>query len=114
VVGLRPARLRRAPIDNPRFIEVDMRLDQTGATKEPRGIMAGCICRDRGLDGGDATICDAYIDGSVFRPGQAGVGNYKIQHRCHPLASGGVGIAHVFVFAKDGAALLDLEMPAKP
>ena len=88
-----------------------MRFDQTGATKEPSSVMARCICRDRGLDGGDTTFRDAYINGSVFRPGQSGVCNHEIQHRYHaPGSGGGVRIVHVFAFAKrkDGAALLDL------
>src|SRR5215471_436022 len=69
VVRLRPTRLRRAPVDDSRLIEVDVRFDQTGATQEPAGVVAGCICRDHGLDGGDAAVRDAYIYGSVFRPG---------------------------------------------
>src|SRR5262249_11749165 len=44
VVRLRPTRLRRTPIDDSRFIEVDVRFDQTGATQEPASVMAAGIC----------------------------------------------------------------------
>jgi len=91
---------------------MNVRLDQTAATQETGSIMARYICRDRGLDGGDLTFRDAYINGSVFQSGQAGVRNHEIQHRCHPPASDGclVRIVYVFAFAKrkHGAAPLDL------
>ena len=55
--------LRRAAIDDPRFVEMDMGLDQAGACQPPACVIGLRLCREVRADCDDPAVFDADIDG---------------------------------------------------
>ena len=81
VVRLAAARLRRATVDDPRLVEMNVGLDQASAAEAPRGIVRGRIGLDSRLDRLDPPAGKADVDEVTIRGcRQARIANDEIEH----------------------------------
>jgi hypothetical protein len=81
MVRLAATRLRRATVDDPRLVEMEVGLDQACAAKTPLGIVRGHIGLDARRDRLDPPAGEADVDEAAIGGGrQARVANDEVEH----------------------------------
>ncbi len=74
--------LRRAAVDDPRLVEMDVSLDEAGAGEPTAGFENLGIGRETASNGGDAAALDADIDRLLSRlPAEAHIANDEVHAR---------------------------------
>src|SRR5262249_61002439 len=74
------APLRRAPIDDARFVEMDVRLDKAGTGEAALGVVLLPFRCERMLDRGNAASFHADIDDLIGRPiGETRIADNEVQ-----------------------------------